>query len=87
MASVYQDFNMYGGNNTTIAPFWDQPAAVSVGGASMPVNMTFNVTFQIEGNATPETVQTLQMYGEDFAERVLGVVEDAYIDKIRMAMT
>ena len=41
------------------------------------------VTFQIEGNATPEVVDALDQYGEEFAERVLAVVTEAGIDATR----
>lgn len=42
-----------------------------------------SVTFEIQGNATPETVSDLREYGEDFAARVLEVIEDADIDTSR----
>ena len=41
--------------------------------------------FQIAGNATPDTVQALQDYGDDFAERVMEVVENAAADAARGA--
>ena len=43
------------------------------------------VVFQISGNATPETVQALQEYGDEFAARVLEVLEDAGADAQRRA--
>lgn len=42
-----------------------------------------HVTIPIQGNATPETVEMLNMYGEEFAYRVLSVVEEAGIDSER----
>ncbi len=44
---------------------------------------SISVTFEIQGNATPETVSDLRGYGEDFAARVLEVIEDADIDTSR----
>ena len=44
---------------------------------------SISVTFEIQGNATPETVSDLHEYGEDFAARVLEVIEDADIDTSR----
>ena len=51
------------------------------GGGSSSVQ----VVFQIAGNATPDTVQALQDYGDDFAERVMEVVENAAADAARGA--
>ena len=44
---------------------------------------SISVTFEIQGNATPETVSDLREFGEDFAARVLEVIEDADIDTSR----
>ena len=43
------------------------------------------VVFQLEGNVPPETVQVLQGYGDEFAERVLEVVQSAEADAARSA--
>lgn len=43
------------------------------------------VVFQIQGNATPETVEAMREYGDEFAERVLEVMEGAGIDTARRA--
>lgn len=43
------------------------------------------VVFQIQGNATPETVEALREYGDEFTERVLEVMEEAGIDTARRA--
>lgn len=51
------------------------------GGGSSSVQ----VVFQIGGNATPEVVHALQDYGDDFAERVMEVVENAAADAARGA--
>lgn len=57
-------------------------AAEAVSGYhAAPVSV--GVTFQIEGNATPEVVDALDQYGEEFAERVLAVVTEAGIDATR----
>lgn len=49
--------------------------------------ISLQITFQIEGNATPETVEALRAYGDDFAARVLEVLEEAGIDAERRAYT
>lgn len=51
------------------------------GGASPSVQ----VIFQISGNATSETVDALQNYGDEFAARVLEVLESAGVDAARRA--
>ena len=57
-------------------------AMLSATGGSSP---SVQVVFQISGNATPETVQALQEYGDEFAARVLEVLEDAGADAQRRA--
>lgn len=44
------------------------------------------VIFEIAGNATPETVEALRDYGDDFAERVLAVIEEADADRRRVTI-
>lgn len=56
-----------------------EPSAGSSGGVSL------QVVFQIQGNATPEAVEALRDYGDEFAERVLEVMEEAGIDAGRRA--
>lgn len=56
-------------------------ATSRVGTSSAPIS----VTFQIEGNATPEIVHELRDYGDDFAEQVLAVIEGAQADATRRA--
>ena len=53
------------------------PAAIS----PPPVN----VNFQIQGNATPETVQDLRAFGDEIVARVLDTLEDANEDARRRA--
>ena len=43
------------------------------------------IVFQINGSASPETVEALREYGDEFAERVLEVMEEAGIDTARRA--
>lgn len=57
-------------------------AVLSATGGPAP---SVQVVFQIAGNATPETVQALQEYGDEFAARVLEVLEDANADARRRA--
>lgn len=47
------------------------------------VSTSIEVNFQIQGNATPEVIEALDMYGEEFAERVLTVVAEAQVDAVR----
>jgi TP901 family phage tail tape measure protein len=44
-----------------------------------------NVNFNIEGSATEEVITKLQQYGDDFAERVLDVIQNNSTDLHRMA--
>ena len=68
MASVYQDFNVYGGNGATTASLWDQPAAASVGGGKVEVHI------HLEAGAPKETVEAL----EEYVQR--GELKDAILD-------
>lgn len=63
---------------TTAADFY--PSGNSPGSAP-PIQ----VIFQIAGNATPETVEALREYGDEFAERVLEVIEQHGADVARRA--
>ena len=42
-----------------------------------------SVTFQIQGNATPETVQDLRTFGDEIVARVLSAIDDADEDDRR----
>lgn len=55
-----------------------QYAQAIPGDSKAPVSI--QITFDIDGNVTPETVESLRAYGDDFAERVLEVLEDAGMD-------
>ncbi len=46
-------------------------------------SISVSVSIPIQGNATPETVEALRGYGDDFAERVMDVLEDAGIETVR----
>lgn len=48
-------------------------------------NNNINVAFNIEGNADGNTVQSLQLYAEDFASRVMDVINGANADAARRA--
>ena len=45
--------------------------------------VSIQITFDIDGNVTPETVDSLRSYGDDFADRVLEVLADAGVDAAR----
>lgn len=45
--------------------------------------VSIQVSFQITGDATADVVDALDRYGDEFAERVLAVVEEAGIDATR----
>ena len=59
---------------------WAEPGAGSGAGS-----VELQVVFQINGSASPETVEALREYGDEFAERVLEVMEEAGIDTARRA--
>ena len=65
--------------SSTNAPY--AQAISAVGGGNSPVSI--QITFDINGNATPETVESLRAYGDDFADRVLEVLADAGVDVAR----
>lgn len=67
----------YGGNaaSADFYPF----GGTAVSGAPI------QITFHIDGNATPETVEALREYGDEFAERVLEVIEQHGVDAARRA--
>ena len=51
-------------------------------GGSMP---PVQVTFQIDGNATQETVQDLRAFADEIVGRVMDTIEDAQADAARGA--
>ena len=57
-------------------------------GASSGAGSTeLQIVFQINGGASPETVDALHEYGDEFAERVLEVIEEAEYDRRRVSFT
>lgn len=59
-----------------------QENALPIGGGAFG---SIQVVFQIQGNASPETVDALRAYGDEFAENVLAVIEEAGVDAGRRA--
>lgn len=55
------------------------------GAGSGAGSVELQIVFQINGSASPETVEALREYGDEFAERVLEVMEEAGIDTARRA--
>lgn len=74
-------------NAAQTAAMRSQPAISALvppaGGANSPV--TIQVSFNIQGTASPETVASLQEFGSEFAEHVLDVIEQHNIDVARRA--
>lgn len=67
-------------SNVTAASSETAGAISATPGAS-PASI--QVVFQIDGNATPEVLSELQRYGDDFADKVRQVMEDAGIEAAR----
>lgn len=55
-------------------------SALPSGGYGGGEPMVVQIYFQIEGNATPETVAQLRQYGDEFAANVIRVYEDHFRD-------
>lgn len=74
-------------NAAQTAAMRSQPAISALvppaSGANSPV--TIQVSFHIQGTASPETVASLQEFGSEFAEHVLDVIEQHDIDVARRA--
>lgn len=74
-------------NAAQTAAMRSQPAISALvppaGGANSPV--TIQVSFNIQGTASPETVASLQEFGSEFAEYVLDIIEQHDIDVARRA--
>lgn len=74
-------------NAAQTAAMRSQPAISALvppaGGANSPV--IIQVSFNIQGTASPETVASLQEFGSEFAEHVLDVIEQHNIDVARRA--
>lgn len=62
----------------------DRQSAQALSAASdSKAPVSIQITFDIDGNVTPEAVDSLRAYGDDFAERVLEVLQDAGVDAAR----
>ena len=63
----------------------DGALSAEPGACSGAGSVELQIVFQINGSASPETVEALREYGDEFAERVLEVMEEAGIDTARRA--
>lgn len=63
----------------------DGTLSAEPGAGSGAGSVELQIVFQINGGASPETVEALREYGDEFAERVLEVMEEAGIDTARRA--
>ena len=63
----------------------DGALSAEPGAGSGTGSVELQIVFQINGGASPETVEALREYGDEFAERVLEVMEEAGIDTARRA--
>lgn len=63
----------------------DGALSAEPGAGSGAGSVELQIVFQINGSASPETVEDLREYGDEFAERVLEVMEEAGIDTARRA--
>ena len=63
----------------------DGALSAEPGAGSGVGSVELQIVFQINGSASPETVEALREYGDEFAERVLEVMEEAGIDTARRA--
>lgn len=84
---IYFNGGEKGVNAAQTAAMRSQPAISALvppaGGANSPV--TIQVSFNIQGTASPETVASLQEFGSEFAEHVLDIIEQHDIDVARRA--
>ena len=63
----------------------DGALSAEPGAGSGAGSVELQIVFQINSSASPETVEALREYGDEFAERVLEVMEEAGIDTARRA--
>ena len=63
----------------------DGALSAEPGAGSGAGSVELQIVFQINGSASPEMVEALREYGDEFAERVLEVMEEAGIDTARRA--
>lgn len=65
----------------------DGELSAEPGAGSGAGSTELQIVFQINGGASPETVDALHEYGDEFAERVLEVIEEAEYDRRRVSFT
>ena len=65
----------------------DGALSAEPGAGSGAGSVELQIVFQINGSASPETVEALREYGDEFAERVLEVIEEAEYDRRRVSFT
>lgn len=66
-----------------LASYGSDAVYADMGGSGGAPAAVINVSFQIEGNASPETVEQLRAYGDEFAERVREIIEEVNADNGR----
>lgn len=65
----------------------DGALSAEPGAGSGTGSVELQIVFQINGSASSETVEALREYGDEFAERVLEVIEEAEYDRRRVSFT
>lgn len=65
----------------------DGTLSAEPGAGSGAGSVELQIVFQINGSASSETVEALREYGDEFAERVLEVIEEAEYDRRRVSFT
>lgn len=66
-----------------LASYGSDAVYADMGGSGGAPAAVINVSFQIEGNTSPETVEQLRAYGDEFAERVREIIEEVNADNGR----
>lgn len=79
--------NLSGGEQITPANETAKLLSDPVPTADNSKHITITNEFRIEGNASEDTVERLSQYGEEFAERVVAVMEEHDIDAKRRSYT
>ena len=65
----------------------DGALSAEPGAGSGAGSVELQIVFQINSSASSETVEALREYGDEFAERVLEVIEEAEYDRRRVSFT
>lgn len=65
----------------------DGALSAEPGAGSGAGSVELQIVFQINGSASSETAEALREYGDEFAERVLEVIEEAEYDRRRVSFT